>query len=168
MFQSLLTQQCCNTKCYLKISVPLYTALLFHLSHHDQDMELNDKPCSSWVWLTTGHPHKGPKFGLDWGAGIRNLLSISFKEIWQLQQTGTFPLPLIQAMVSHCSGTPAACSPHPSSLCQAQSVPLCWPLEKLVGVMKQRFACPAGEARSACFWIETTTDFFFKPNYLFE
>lgn len=33
--------------------------------------------------------------------------------------------------------------------------------------MEQSFACPAGEARSACSWIETTTAFFKNQLFIF-
>lgn len=140
-------------------------ALLFHLSHHDQGMELSHRPCSIWVMADNGPCSQGAKAWSRPGSECRK--TISFKEMWQPQQTDTVPLPLIQTMVSHWSGTPALCSLHSSSLCQAQSVPLCWPLEKLVGVMEERYGLSSWWSEKHSLLHRNDNSFFLKKNRLF-
>lgn len=157
-FQSFLIEFYSETKCHLKINVPLYAALLSHLFHSDGGMELNYKSCNSWVTTGSRAHSQGAK---TWSSLGRVGKTISCKEIWWLKQTGTVSLPPIPTAVRHRASTPVGLSPHPSSLCQAQSVPPCRPLEMRVGVIEQRSGCAAGEVRSACSRMEMTKAFFF-------
>lgn len=166
MFQSLLIVYYSETKCHLKINVPLYVALLSHPFYNDRDMELRYKPHSRWVTTgNTAHAQGVKTWSRAGGVGK----TISFREIWQLEQTGMVSLSPIPTAVSHWAGMPVGCSPHPSSLCQAQFVPATGNARR--GYWTKVCLCSWGcEKRSLLDGNDNSFFFFFppQPNHLFE